>query len=54
MSRRLGAAARTDPAQNAMALLDAYTTLLPAALACSLEELKPLFGAWQSAEFHAI
>jgi hypothetical protein len=54
MSRRLGAAARTDPAQNAMALLDAYTTLLPAALACSLEELKPLFGAWRSAEFQAI
>jgi hypothetical protein len=42
MSRRLGAATRTDPAQNAMALLDAYTTLLPAAL----EELKPLFDAW--------
>ena len=27
MSRRLGAATRTDPARNAMALLDAYTTL---------------------------
>ena len=46
MSRRLGAAARTDPARNAMALLDAYTTLLPAALESSLEELKPLFEAW--------
>ena len=46
MSRRLGAATRADPARNAMALLDAYTTLLPAALASSLEELKPLFGAW--------
>jgi hypothetical protein len=46
MSRRLGAATRTDPARNAMALLDAYTTLLPAALDCSLEELKPLFDAW--------
>ena len=46
MSRRLGAATRTDPAQNAMALLDAYTTLLPAALECSLQELKPLFDAW--------
>jgi hypothetical protein len=54
MSRRLGAAARTDPAQNAIALLDAYTTLLPAALANSLEELKPLFGAWRSGEFQAI
>ena len=46
MARRLGAATRTDPAQNAMALLDAYTTLLPAAIDSSLEELKPLFDAW--------
>lgn len=46
MSRRLGAATQTDPARNAMALLDAYTTLLPAALENSLEELKPLFEAW--------
>ena len=48
MSRRLGAATRTDPARNAMALLDSYTTLLPAALEHSLEELKPLFDAWQT------
>jgi hypothetical protein len=54
MSRRLGAATRTDPARNAMALLDAYTTLLPAALAGSLEELRPLFDAWRVAEFQAI
>jgi uncharacterized protein DUF6901 len=54
MSRRLGAATRTDPAQNAMALLDAYTTLLPAALESSLEELKPLFDVWRGAEFQAI
>jgi len=47
MSRRLGAATRTDPARNAMALLDSYTTLLPAALESSLQELKPLFDAWQ-------
>jgi hypothetical protein len=47
MSRRLGAAARTDPARNAMALLDAYTTLLPAALERSLDELRPLFDAWK-------
>jgi hypothetical protein len=46
MSRRLGAAAQTDPARNAMALLDAYTTLLPDALEGSLAELKPLFDAW--------
>jgi hypothetical protein len=48
MSRRLGAATRTDPARNAMALLDSYTTLLPAALESSLEELKPLFEAWRA------
>ncbi len=52
MSRRLGAAAQTDPARNAMALLDAYTTLLPAALESSLEELRALFDAWRGgAEF---
>jgi len=49
MSRRLGAATRSDPARNAMALLDSYTSLLPAALDSSLEELKPLFGAWKPA-----
>jgi hypothetical protein len=48
MSRRLGAATRTDPARNAMALLDSYTTMLPAALESSLEELKPLFDAWRA------
>jgi hypothetical protein len=47
MSRRLGAATRSDPARNAMALLDSYTSLLPVALDNSLEELKPLFGAWK-------
>jgi hypothetical protein len=46
MSRRLGAATQTDPARNAIALLDAYTTLLPAALESSLAELKPLFDGW--------
>jgi hypothetical protein len=50
MSRRLGAATRTDPARNAMALLDAYTTLLPAALEGSLAELKPLFDGWTGVE----
>jgi len=50
MSRRLGAAARTDPARNAMALLDSYTTLLPAALDSSLEDLKPLFDSWRKSE----
>jgi hypothetical protein len=48
MSRRLGAATRSDPARNAIALLDSYTTLLPAALERSFDELKPLFGAWQT------
>ena len=54
MSRRLGAAARTDPARNAMALLDAFTILLPAALERSFEELKPLFDAWKIKEIPAI
>ncbi|HXA34705.1 MAG TPA: hypothetical protein VNW26_00100 [Steroidobacteraceae bacterium] len=54
MSRRLGAAARTDPARNAMALLDAYTTLLPEALARSLDELSPLFDAWKTKKNQAI
>jgi hypothetical protein len=48
MSRRLGAATNTDPARNAIALLDTYTTLLPAALDRSLDELKPLFDGWQT------
>ncbi len=50
MSRRLGAATRTDPARNAIALLDAYTTLLPAAIASCLAELAPLFAAWRADE----
>jgi hypothetical protein len=54
MSRRLGAATRTDPARNAMALLDSYTTLLPAALERSLDDLKPLFDAWQTKRIPAI
>jgi hypothetical protein len=54
MSRRLGAATRTDPARNAMALLDSYTTLLPAALESSLQELKPLFDAWKGVPISSI
>jgi hypothetical protein len=54
MSRRLGAATRTDPARNALALLDSYTTLLPVALDGSFAELKPLFDAWQTKENTAI
>ena len=54
MSRRLGAATKTDPARNAMALLDSYTTLLPAALESSLQELKPLFDAWKGAPISSI
>jgi hypothetical protein len=50
----LGAATRTDPARNAMALLDSYTLLLPAAIERSLEELKPLFDGWQAKRFYAI
>jgi hypothetical protein len=54
MSRRLGAATRTDPARNAMALLDSYTTLLPAALESQLMDLKPLFDAWRGLPISAI
>jgi hypothetical protein len=54
MSRRLGAATRTDPARNAMALLDSYTTLLPAAIESSLAEFEPLFAAWRTAKIQAI
>jgi len=54
MSRRLGAATRTDPARNAMALLDTYTTLLPAALESSLAELKPLFDGWREPKIPSI
>jgi len=50
MPRRLGAATRTDPARNAMALLDSYTTLLAAVLERSFDELKPLFNAWLERE----
>jgi len=48
MARRLGAATRTDPARNAIALLDVYTTLLPAAIENSLADLAPLFAAWRT------
>lgn len=54
MSRRLGAATRSDPARNALALLDSYTTLLPAALERSFEEWRPLFSAWESETISAI
>ncbi len=50
VSRRRVAASRTDPARNAMALLNSYTTLLPAAPERSREELKPLFHAWRNRE----
>jgi hypothetical protein len=48
MSRRLGAATRSDPARNALALLDSYSTLLPAAIEGSLAELRPLFDSWKT------
>ncbi len=54
MSRRLGAATRTDPARNAIALLDTYTTLLPAAIDASLDELRPLFESWKKPRPKAI
>jgi hypothetical protein len=54
MSRRLGAAAQTDPARNAIALLDALATLLPDALEKSLQEIAPLFTAWSKAPGESI
>ena len=47
MSRRLGAAARTDPARNAMALLDSYTTAVArGARALARGAASRLFDAW--------
>jgi len=43
IAKRIGAAARNDPARNAVVLLDAYTTLLPNAIDQSLAEMRPLF-----------
>ncbi len=47
MARRLGAATRTDPARNALALLDSQAVLAPVVLGATLEEWKPLFAAWR-------
>jgi len=47
MSRRLGAATATDPARNAIALLDSHATLLPDSLEHSLGQLRALFQAWK-------
>jgi hypothetical protein len=54
MSRRLGAATKTDPARNAMALLDVYAMLLPIALEGSLADFAPLFDAWRKPAGQAI
>jgi hypothetical protein len=45
LARRIGAATGSDPARNAVVLLDAYTTLLPNAIEQSLADMRPLFGA---------
>jgi len=45
LARRIGAATGSDPARNAVALLDAYATLLPNAIEQSLADMRPLFGA---------
>lgn len=45
LARRIGAATGSDPARNAVVLLDAYTTLLPSAIEQSLADMRPLFGA---------
>lgn len=48
VSRRLGAATRTDPARNAIALLDSFTVLMPVAIEQMFEEITPLFDAWNT------
>ena len=45
LARRIGAATGSDPARNAVVLLDAYTTLLPSAIDHSLADMRPLFAA---------
>jgi hypothetical protein len=45
LAKRIGAATGSDPARNAVVLLDAYTTLLPSAIDHSLADMRPLFGA---------
>lgn len=45
LARRIGAATGSDPARNAVVLLDAYTTLLPSAIDQSLADMRPLFAA---------
>lgn len=45
LARRIGAATGSDPARNAVVLLDASTTLLPSAIEQSLADMRPLFGA---------
>jgi hypothetical protein len=45
LARRIGAATGSDPARNAVVLLDAYTTLLPTAIDQSLADMRPLFDA---------
>ena len=48
MSRRLGAAASTDPARNAMALLDSFTRCCPLRSSARSRSCKPLFDGWQT------
>lgn len=45
LSRRIGAATGGDPARNAVALLDAYATLVPDAIERLLADMRPLFRA---------
>jgi hypothetical protein len=50
LAKRIGAATGGDPARNAVALLDAYTTLLPNAIEQALADMRPLFGALLAGE----
>jgi hypothetical protein len=49
MAKRLRAASRSDPALNAVSLLDTYASLLPNTLEQSLSELESLFAAGRAA-----
>jgi hypothetical protein len=50
IARRLRAATRSDPALNAVALLDTFASLLPNTLEQSLSELDALFGSGRIVE----
>jgi hypothetical protein len=50
IARRLRAASRSDPALNAVTLLDTYASLFPDTLAQALKEFEALFGHGRSTQ----